>query len=1628
MIATSEIKKVKNSLLSKVKNEMQQRYKLQDNDLPLRFLELFWEQVQLSDWEAREIADIAGCGYTLWNFLKSPPSVKNAVSGSKVQVCNPTLDEHGWLCKGTVVLVRQKDTPFLVDSLRLELNRQSIPLHVIKSTVIDIKRDDKGLCVDLQPTVSSEKAAHFQQEAVVYLEVGLIVNEGELRSLEKAVKSVLLDVNAVVDDYHPMLAALDGLAENLGKSKDTARVTECLEMLSWLRDSHFTFLGCQQFDLNDDGNLVISEGDQARLGLFNPDVEGGVRHGGPNTGVLKGADFFYESDDIVAFSKSATRSTVHRPVYPDYIVFKRFDDQGDVVGESRFLGLFTFSVYSMSPSEIPILRQRVDMIMKRSGLLPGSHDAKNLLRVIESFPRDELFQSNFDTLYDMVMGVASISERRVVKLFMREDSFGKFVNCVVYVPRDIYSTRIRIKIEEIVGNALGTSDFDSTTHFSESILARAHVVFKLGSGEVPNFDQDALEAEIIEVTKGWSDRFESALIESFGEAQGVKYLRDYANAFSISYQENFDARTTITDIKMLETLETERSIAMHLFHTVGSDDNGMRFKVMKLHSSLELSDVIPILEHLGLRVLGEHPYKINRPDGVQVWMHDFSLAFRLPVELDVHAVSKLFEEAFAAVWYKKADSDAFNRLVLGARLSWREVFMLRAYSCYMKQTAFSFTQDYIANTLASQPDLTRNLVALFKAYFDPRLNDGKTKSGERIKRLSEKIEQGLDALESLDDDKILRRYYDFIKGTLRTNFFKPANGDNELATVSFKFNPKSIDNIPEPRPEFEIFVYSPRVEGVHLRGAKVARGGLRWSDRLQDYRTEVLGLVKAQQVKNSVIVPSGAKGGFVAKLLSECTTRDEIQAEGIECYKLFIRGLLELTDNYVAGKLVPPKSVVCRDEPDPYLVVAADKGTATFSDIANALSLEYKHWLGDAFASGGSVGYDHKKMGITARGAWVSVQRHFRELGIDVQSQNFTVVGIGDMSGDVFGNGMLLSDCIELVAGFNHLHIFIDPNPDVKASFKERQRLFKLPRSSWSDYQQDLISKGGGIFSRTQKFIVITPEMKERFEIEADKLSPSELISELLKAPIDLLWNGGIGTYVKSSRESHSDVGDKANDGLRVNGDQLRCKVIGEGGNLGFTQLGRIEFALNGGACNTDFIDNAAGVDCSDHEVNIKILLDEMIASGDLTTKQRNLLLEEMTGAVSELVLDNNYRQTAALSLAQYQVSARMGEYKRFIQYLEAQGWLNRSLEFLPDEEQLADRESKSQPLTRPELSVLLSYAKVMLKSLFISENIAQEPVLEQYVETAFPSVLVKRYGDKVHQHRLKREIVATQCANDLINSLGITAMHRLVSGTGATVNEIALAFAAAKNVFKLEEFQTFLETLDNRIDEQQQLKMSANMARRVRRATRWFLVRNRSGLNPVELMDFTRNGISELNPIMGKTLLGSAAENWSARCEKFRALSINESWVLQLAMPDNLFSGLSVVEVARASECNIEKSARVFFYLYNELNLEWFATQLSEVTVQSYWQAIARETFLDELEVQMRKLASSILEVLGSCDEQDDIHAAIEEWLAQKSLWVKRWLGMVKEVQHAKVADFAMFSVALRELNELAQSCEEPR
>lgn len=1602
-------------------------YRYAAQKLPAAELELvqglarrYFNHYPLDELIGRRLSDVFGSVYQWWQFIQQYDGQE-----PKLRLFNPSLAEDSWVCPHTVLVVLQTDMPFLVDSIRIELNRRNIAIYAIKSTVLTLVRNDEHQLVELGNGDKGNQLNSAQpgcKEALIVMEIGAHSNPHELAAISASLRSILREVECVVADYQPMRAAALATEQNLTHAVHApaaAAIQETKAFLHWLTEDNFTFLGYSEYEFrNIEGKKTLCELPEQRLGVFalrsNPAPQLAVELF--NEGMAR----LHLVPQVIAFSKSSRRARVHRYAYSDYVIIKRFNTDGEVIGEARFLGLYTSGVYLMGTGEIPLISTKVAHLFSRTGLDESSHDGKNFRQLLETFPRNELFLSNSTELFETLMGAARINERSMVRLFMRRDPFGKFINFIVYVPRDYFSTKVRLQIQQLIGDAIGSHECEFTTYFSESILARVYLVFRVDSAMPSPIDVNTLQAGIVNITRSWEDYLHTALLEAHGEEISNQLLRDYRDAFSSAYQEQYDARTAVQDIHSIAELSERQSIALSVYHSLTNEPaTVVQFKIFHRQHTLALSDVIPVLENLGFRVVSESAFDIRAQSGTVVWLHDFKLAHQFSSSIDLHAIKNQFMSAFAAIWNGNADSDSFNALITTAGLHWRQVVMLRAYAGYMHQTLFPFSASYMAVALTNQSALTHKLVELFSLKFDPALVDDSTST--RIATLHTDILQRLDAVANLNDDRIIRRFLALIDNTLRTNFYQGDEEGQPKPYLSIKFSPRQLSEIPAPRPLFEIFVYSPRMEGVHLRTSKVARGGLRWSDRLQDYRTEVLGLVKAQQVKNAVIVPSGAKGGFVCKKMPANVAREQQQAEGITCYQLFIRGLLDLTDNLIDGRICAPEKVVRYDDDDPYLVVAADKGTASFSDIANAISAEYNHWLGDAFASGGSQGYDHKGMGITARGAWISVQRHFREKDIDVQAQSISVLGIGDMAGDVFGNGMLLSSAIQLVAAFNHQHIFIDPNPDTAASFVERQRLFTLPKSTWDDYEKSLISEGGGVFNRSAKSIVISPQMRTRFALDAGSLTPTELINELLKSPVDLIWNGGIGTYVKASTETHADVGDKANDGLRVSGNELRCKVFGEGGNLGMTQRGRIEYCLNGGACNTDFIDNAGGVDCSDHEVNAKILLNEIVANGDLTQKQRNQLLLDMTDNVAQLVLHNNLRQTQAISVAQSEALKRSAEYRRFMNGLQASGRLDRKLEFLPNDDVLLERQTHNKGLTRPELAILISYAKAVLKEDLTNSDLVDDEYMVSFIETAFPHKIAQLFPLALRNHRLRREIVATQIANDMVNTMGISFAQRLMESTGASAADVAKAYVIARDIYSM---PAFLGALDDaaRIPGELQLQLINDMMRKIRRATRWFLRNRRSYLSPASEVELFAPGMRHINENLPQLLTGDALTEWETASQKLRTLGLPDELVKRVAHPADLYSGLSVVEAARIANQDINQLAQMYFALGNYLSLPWFANQISNLPVDNFWQAMARETYLGDLESQLRSLSVSLIRFK---DDQLTLDELIQRWSGQHKLLIVRWKSMVNELQAASGTDFAMIAVALRDLLDLAQASQ---
>ncbi|UDI90616.1 NAD-glutamate dehydrogenase [Pseudomonas sp. IAC-BECa141] len=1578
------------------------------------FAEQFFGIISLDELTQRRLSDLAGCTLSAWRLLERFDHAQ-----PQVRVYNPDYERHGWQSTHTAVEVLHHDLPFLVDSVRTELNRRGYSIHTLQTTVLSVRRNDKGELLEILPKgTTGEGVLH---ESLMYLEIDRCANAAELNVLSKELEQVLGEVRVAVADFEPMKAKVQEILTKLDNSAfavDADEKNEIKSFLEWLVGNHFTFLGYEEFTVVDqadgghieyDQNSFLGLTKMLRTGLTNED-----RH------IEDYAVAYLREPTLLSFAKAAHPSRVHRPAYPDYVSIREIDANGKVIKEHRFMGLYTSSVYGESVRVIPFIRRKVEDIERRSGFQAKAHLGKELAQVLEVLPRDDLFQTPVDELFSTVMSIVQIQERNKIRVFLRKDPYGRFCYCLAYVPRDIYSTEVRQKIQQVLMERLKASDCEFWTFFSESVLARVQLILRVDPRNRIDIDPLQLENEVIQACRSWQDDYAALTVETFGEANGTNVLADFPKGFPAGYRERFAAHSAVVDMQHLLNLSEKKPLAMSFYQPLASGPRELHCKLYHADTPLALSDVLPILENLGLRVLGEFPYRLRHNNGREFWIHDFAFTAAEGLDLDIQQLNDTLQDAFVHIVRGDAENDAFNRLVLTAGLPWRDVALLRAYARYLKQIRLGFDLGYIASTLNNHTDIARELTRLFKTRFYLARKLGSDDLDDKQQRLEQAILTALDDVQVLNEDRILRRYLDLIKATLRTNFYQTdANGQNK-SYFSFKFNPHLIPELPKPVPKFEIFVYSPRVEGVHLRFGNVARGGLRWSDREEDFRTEVLGLVKAQQVKNSVIVPVGAKGGFLPRRLPLGGSRDEIAAEGIACYRIFISGLLDITDNLKDGKLVPPVNVVRHDDDDPYLVVAADKGTATFSDIANGIAIDYGFWLGDAFASGGSAGYDHKKMGITAKGAWVGVQRHFRERGINVQEDSITVVGVGDMAGDVFGNGLLMSDKLQLVAAFNHMHIFIDPNPNPATSFVERKRMFDLPRSAWSDYDTSIMSEGGGIFSRSAKSIAISPQMKERFDIQADKLTPTELLNALLKAPVDLLWNGGIGTYVKASTESHADVGDKANDALRVNGNELRCKVVGEGGNLGMTQLGRVEFGLNGGGSNTDFIDNAGGVDCSDHEVNIKILLNEVVQAGDMTDKQRNQLLASMTDEVGGLVLGNNYKQTQALSLAARRAYARIAEYKRLMGDLEARGKLDRAIEFLPTEEQLAERVAEGHGLTRPELSVLISYSKIDLKEQLLGSLVPDDDYLTRDMETAFPPTLVSKFSEAMRRHRLKREIVSTQIANDLVNHMGITFVQRLKESTGMTPANVAGAYVIVRDIFHLPHWFRQIEALDYQVSADVQLELMDELMRLGRRATRWFLRARRNEQNAARDVAHFGPHLKELGLKLDELLSGEIRENWQERYQAYVAAGVPELLARMVAGTTHLYTLLPIIEAADVTGQDPAEVAKAYFAVGSALDITWYISQISALPVENNWQALAREAFRDDVDWQQRAITIAVLQAGGG---DSDVETRLALWMKQNDAMIERWRAMLVEIRAASGTDYAMYAVANRELNDVALS-----
>lgn len=1565
------------------------------------FIGNFYKNASPDDLSLR-VDELYAIAISNWKFIADFPE---SGEKSKIRIFNPTLEEHGWVSSHTVIQILTKDMPFLIDSITSNILESGYALHMLVHPVLTQNREKSGKLVT--------KGGADTTESIMHIEITAVTDRDEINALETTLTQITDFIHASVQDWKSILGKVEETSKNLAsapKSVKKEEIKEAQGFLKWLTDNNFTFLGYREYDHKNKKTPTSGQG----LGILRD----------PSIQVLRGpeglvdispeiADFM-ANDPIMMVTKANVKSMVHRVVHLDYIGFKKFDKSGNVVSETRFVGLFTSDSYNQRAQNIPYLERKVSNVVEKSGFAMNSHDGKALFHILEALPRDELFQIDEENLYDTSIGILHLNLRPECRAFVRRDKFERFVSILVYVPRDLYNSNLRSKIEDILCEEFNGELSSRYAQMSNERIARWHFIIRTKPGEVRDAKTDVINSRIAKVAQSWTDYFSEVLVDRYGEEKAIELYKKYSKNFKPAYQEHFDPRFAVTDVDKMEMLPEKDNIAFNFYREPEDPVHVVRLKIYTSQSTIALSDCLPMLENMGLRVIEEFCYDVytgEDDDQIHYSIHDFYLEDPEKESFDLTVLKNPMEHALRVIWLGKVDNDGFNKLVRKSAMTYPQALILRVYGKYLKQLGTSYSEFYMQDTLTEFSDVAKLLARLFEVKFSTHLEDGVDRDKEAAKIVSD-IKEQLKQVNILDQDRILRSYLNVIECSLRTNFYQKDDSGNNKTYISIKIKSEGVHEAPKPRPYAEIFVYSARFEGVHLRFGPVARGGLRWSDRREDYRTEILGLVKAQQVKNTVIVPVGAKGGFVPKQMPVHPTREQFMEEGITCYKQFISGLLDITDNLKNGEVIPPREVVRQDNDDPYLVVAADKGTATFSDIANGLAQDYGFWLDDAFASGGSVGYDHKKMGITARGAWVSVQRHFREQGIDVQKDSIQVAGIGDMSGDVFGNGLLCSEAVKLVAAFDHRDIFIDPDPDPAKSYKERQRMFDLPRSSWEDYNKKLISKGGGVFSRSLKSIDLTKEIKTLlgFADDVKTATPNELMRAILKAQVDLLWFGGIGTYVKSEDESNGEVGDRANDAIRINGKELRCKVIGEGGNLGCTQLGRIEYSLNGGMLNTDAVDNSAGVDCSDNEVNIKILLNSAVSEGKMTGKQRDTLLEEMTDNVADLVLRDNYLQSQAISIAKSSSIKQLDSFERYLDELEKSANLDRELEFLPDDETMEERMEKSLGLTRPEISVLIAYAKMALFDSLTESDFLDDPYLEKYLEKSFPDRLSKKFKSEMLNHQLRKPIIAKVICNEIVNRGGIQAIKE---ETGASGAEIARAAIITSEVFGLDNLWDRIEGLDYKAPSTIQMLMLMDLEEFARRQTIWFLNNTDSKKALKDIIETYKPGIDALF----KMDAGSSADDGIlVKKNMYIEQNVDEDLAGLIASLDVRTAACDLVQVAKELGLDIKDVASAYFIFGEELGFDWLRSQAELVETSDHWDRLAVNSILGDLQDQQKILTRTALN--GS--KGKECQKAAEKWLSDNKLSTERVKKLLQDFQNAGTINVTKMGFAARQIRNV--------
>ena len=1601
------VNKANKKLLSDLFNYIREKLQDEQAEILVDFARLYYESVVFEGYDRIAIEDLYGAVLSHWN-LALELSVEQ-----KIKVYNPTLEDHGWQSRHTIIEIVVEDMPFLLQSISMEVNRHGFTNHLVLHPVYSIKRNSSGQFLTFSEDSMNDENLN---ECLVHMEIDRQSDTAVMDALQKSLSKVIIDVRASTEDWSKCLSKMQTIIDELKLSTNkSTQSTDEIAFLQWLHDDHFVFLAYREYEIvKKDDILGIRVIPGSGLGILRDTIAAIPKE--QFIPMTEDAYKVVNTRQALMITKATSKATVHRPVFMDYIGIKQYDEQGVVVGEKRFLGLYSSTAYISHLKDIPMVATKIKKLQDRFAFRHNSHSARALLYILQSLPRDEVFQADFNSLLEFTSGMLQLQQRQRVRVFIRQDVYGHFASLLIFVPRERYYTETRKKIEGILQDVFNAKDVEFSVQLSESILARLHFIIHSAEGCCIDYDAREIEDQIIHALADWSDGLKEELHEYHGEAKGNQLFNNYHGGFSAAYREDVSCRTALLDINKIEYLIASNSTAESLLYSplTATKKKTLRFKLFS-KGQASLSKSLPMLENMGVKVCDERPYGIRKKDSSDIfWMHDFGLILDIDTKsLNIENLKPHFEETFEQCWFGKIENDGFNQLVLRAEISWQEVNIFRAYFLYLRQIGITFSQVYVETTLANNPEVVRLLIHYFIQRFDPSLKQEENS----ILELYATIEQAIDQVESLDEDRILRRYLNLFQAAVRTNYFKNAHDEKGIPYFSTKFDSAKITDIPSPVPYFEIFVYSPRVEGIHLRGGPVARGGIRWSDRPEDFRTEILGLMKAQMTKNAVIVPTGAKGGFIVKRLQGLLSAEEKSAEVVSCYQILIRGLLDLTDNRVANQIVKPENCISYDGDDSYLVVAADKGTATFSDHANALSIEYGFWLGDAFASGGSVGYDHKVMGITARGAWESVKHHFNRVDFNYLEKPFTAIGIGGMTGDVFGNGMLLSKQIKLVGAFDHEFIFLDPDPDPEQSFTERQRLFILPKSKWSDYDKTLISKGGGIFSRKLKSISLTPQVKQRLNVTNEKVTPHELIKILLCTPVDLLWNGGIGTYVKATDEQNLEVGDRANDAVRVNGGQLRCRQVGEGGNLGFTQAGRIEYATHGGCINTDSIDNSAGVDCSDHEVNIKILLNALVVQSDLTGKQRNKLLESMTDQVGDLVLKHNYHQNRAITMIERNSAKELNDLQWLIEILEKKGNLNRALETIPEKEELQERAQKGEGLVRPEISVLVAYSKQLLKQELVLElSGLDEDLFQHELLQYFPLQLQEKFLDEIKKHCLAQEIVANRLVNSFVNRMGMVLAFRLMEETGCSIVSIFSIYKQVCHIFVIDALWTEIDTLDLQMDSRVLEDLQRDIRKVIERALHWFLSQDQSHVD----IKLYINGIAELKNIRSSFMSEEGNQAIAQKVDIFIKQGVPADLALNVVTLDVLYLCLDVIWLNKQNKSSLKDCAHVFFQLMVEMELLWLREKISSLPEKTVWESLARRTAREEFNSVCCSLSLSALQQQGKT-----MPDKIENWFSSFDAAIARYRKLLALVHSDEEIELEKIMVLLKELRAISVSSQ---